>query len=138
MLEHTPVTVAAAKSVTNAASSAILLVTATKVAGAGMVAGTRARAAMAVEEALAVPEGAKEVRLATLVAATVTCLEIALKGRNVTTVSICNPQRGALQMLMTLGGEVGHLSRDCPSEPSSERVCYKCKQPGHIQAVCVN
>ena len=34
------------------------------------------------------------------------------------------------------GGEQGHLSRDCPSEPSSERVCYKCKQPGHIQAAC--
>ena len=26
---------------------------------------------------------------------------------------------------MITGGEVGHLSRDCPSEPSSERVCYK-------------
>ena len=37
-----------------------------------------------------------------------------------------------------IGGEVGHLSRDCPSEPSSERVCYKCKQPGHVQASCPN
>ena len=27
--------------------------------------------------------------------------------------------------LTITGGEVGHLSRDCPSEPSSERVCYK-------------
>ena len=34
------------------------------------------------------------------------------------------------------GGEVGHLSRDCPTEASSERVCYKCKQPGHIQSAC--
>jgi hypothetical protein len=24
-------------------------------------------------------------------------------------------------------GEQGHLSRDCPSEPSQERICYKCK-----------
>ena len=58
--------------------------------------------------------------------------------------------------LMIIGGEVGHLSRDCPSEPSSERVCYKvylseqhsrstactnisqCKQPGHVQAACPN
>ena len=58
--------------------------------------------------------------------------------------------------LMITGGEVGHLSRDCPSEPSSERVCYKvrlteqhfrftactkisqCKQPGHVQAACPN
>ena len=35
-------------------------------------------------------------------------------------------------------GEVGHLSRDCPSETSSERTCYKCKQPGHVQAQCPN
>ncbi|KAL6720108.1 hypothetical protein ACLMJK_002029, partial [Lecanora helva] len=35
---------------------------------------------------------------------------------------------------LAAGGEVGHLSRDCPSEPTSERVCYKCKQPGHLQA----
>ena len=35
-------------------------------------------------------------------------------------------------------GEVGHLSRDCPSETSNERTCYKCKQPGHVQAQCPN
>jgi hypothetical protein len=35
-------------------------------------------------------------------------------------------------------GEVGHLSRDCPSETTSERTCYKCKQPGHVQAQCPN
>ena len=38
--------------------------------------------------------------------------------------------------LTEVGGEVGHLSRDCPSEASSERTCYKCKQPGHIQSAC--
>lgn len=86
----TPVAVAAAaKSVTNAASLAILLVSALKVveeAGTA-VAGIRAKAAMAVEAALvAEPEGAKA-RLAILAAAMVTCLVIALKGRNATTVS---------------------------------------------------
>jgi cellular nucleic acid-binding protein len=35
------------------------------------------------------------------------------------------------------GGEYGHLSKDC-STPSTDRVCYKCKQPGHIQAECPN
>jgi cellular nucleic acid-binding protein len=35
-------------------------------------------------------------------------------------------------------GEQGHLSRDCPSEPTSERICYKCKQPGHLQSACPN
>ena len=66
--------------------------------------------------------------------------------------------RTSLQLLglIITGGEVGHLSRDCPAEPSSERVCYKvylteqhsrftactnisqCKQPGHVQAACPN
>ena len=36
------------------------------------------------------------------------------------------------------GGEVGHMSRDCPAEATQERVCYKCKQPGHVQAMCPN
>lgn len=39
---------------------------------------------------------------------------------------------------LNLGGEVGHVSRDCPSEARGERVCYKCKQPGHVQAACPN
>ncbi|MCJ1265254.1 hypothetical protein MMC22_005129 [Lobaria immixta] len=82
----TLVAVAAAKNVTNAASSAILLVTAPKVVEVGSAAGTRARVAMAVEEALVVLEAVKVVRLATLAAATVTCLGIAHKGRNATTV----------------------------------------------------
>lgn len=91
--ELTPVAVAAARSVTNAASSAILLVIAMKVAEAGTVAATRARAtaAMAVEEALVVPEEGDKHRLAILVAATVTCPVIALRGRNATTVSIRIP-----------------------------------------------
>ena len=68
----------------------------------------------------------------------------------------CMPTSLPFLGLMIIGGEVGHLSRDCPSEPSSERVCYKvylteqhfrvtgcinisqCKQPGHVQAACPN
>lgn len=88
---RTLVAVAAAKSVTNAASSAILLVIATKPAQAGTVAGTRTKAATAVEEALVVvPEGAK-VRLAILVVATATCLAIVRRDKNVTIVSIGGP-----------------------------------------------
>jgi Zinc knuckle len=33
-------------------------------------------------------------------------------------------------------GLQGHLSRDCPSETSSERTCYSCHKPGHVQAQC--
>ncbi|KMU80797.1 cellular nucleic acid binding protein [Coccidioides immitis RMSCC 3703] len=36
------------------------------------------------------------------------------------------------------GGETGHVSRDCTTEGKGERVCYKCKQPGHVQAACPN
>ncbi|KAL2836548.1 hypothetical protein BJX68DRAFT_250584 [Aspergillus pseudodeflectus] len=39
---------------------------------------------------------------------------------------------------MKKGGEVGHVSRDCPTEAKGERVCYNCKQPGHIQSACPN
>lgn len=37
-----------------------------------------------------------------------------------------------------IGGEVGHVSRDCTTEANGERVCYKCKQPGHVQSACPN
>jgi Zinc knuckle len=80
-----------------------------------------------------------EARPVTLVAGLATCPGTAPKARSATTVSeeLC---AGVPCMMLTdgAGGEVGHLSRDCPSEPSSERVCYKCKQPGHVQASCPN
>ena len=72
---------------------------------------------------------------ATLVVVTVICLATVPKVKNVTTVGPCLSLH-ITKMLTCIGGEVGHLSRDCPSETTSERVCYKCKQPGHVQAAC--
>jgi hypothetical protein len=69
----------------------------------------------------------------------------ALKGRNATTVRGCfgfNVFSPLVLLGLTSyfpsGGEVGHVSRDCPTEAKGERVCYKCKQPGHVQATCPN
>ncbi|KAL3478014.1 hypothetical protein BJX99DRAFT_225328 [Aspergillus californicus] len=45
---------------------------------------------------------------------------------------------GLLHINPISGGEVGHVSRDCPTEAKGERVCYNCKQPGHIQSACPN
>lgn len=39
---------------------------------------------------------------------------------------------------LSLGGEIGHVSRDCPTEAKGERVCYKCKEAGHVQVACPN
>lgn len=39
---------------------------------------------------------------------------------------------------LSIGGEIGHVSRDCSTEAKGERVCYQCKQPGHVQAACPN
>jgi hypothetical protein len=75
---------------------------------------------------------------ATPVADTDTCLATAPRVRNVTTVSLPRPRPWRKILTSSPGGEVGHLSRECPSEVSNERVCYKCKQPGHVQAACPN
>lgn len=128
------------RSATNAAKSDILLATVMRVAEldteAVMGAKVDTEAAMAVEPT-------DKVRRAILAEDMATCLGIAPRVKSAITVrpshfpaTFSRGQSGNL--LTSTGGEVGHLSRDCPSEPSSERVCYKCKQPGHVQAVCAN
>ena len=77
-------------------------------------------------------------RLVILVVDTVTCHAIVLKVRSATIVSESVSRSSCSVILTSLGGEVGHLSRDCPQEATNERVCYKCKQPGHVQASCPN
>ena len=72
---------------------------------------------------------------ATPVVVTVICLATVPKVKNVIIVG-SRLLLHITKMLTCIGGEVGHLSRDCPSETTSERVCYKCKQPGHVQAAC--
>lgn len=150
VLAATAVVVEAGRSAINAARSGTLLVIAPRMAG--VEEDTKLREAMAVEEvamevAMEVVVHVKVVKPVTHAAVTVTCLAIALKARSATTVSRASFRKiwesdislpSITLANRTLGGEVGHLSRDCPSEASTERVCYKCKQPGHIQAVCVN
>ena len=83
-------------------------------------------------------------RLATLVVALATWLATALRARSATTVSSTDLPPTFSKCLslgthdITLGGEIGHVSRDCPTEAKGERVCYNCKQPGHVQAACPN
>lgn len=87
-------------------------------------------------EAMEVEDGVRVDRPVTRAEAMDTCLETALKARNATIVwspflkpSLSEPAK------RTPGGEVGHLSRDCPSEPSSERVCYKvCPGSSHCNS----
>lgn len=130
------VAVAVDKSATNVGKLAILHGTAPKLADT--VAAAAAVAAPAVGTVVAAVDMAASVnRHVTLAAGSGTWLAIALKGKSATTVSCFLSFKGSSQLTRS-GGEVGHLSRDCPSEASGERVCYKCKQPGHVQASCPN
>ncbi|KAH9826404.1 zinc knuckle domain protein, partial [Teratosphaeria destructans] len=63
---------------------------------------------------------------------------VASAGATATAAATAAAAAAARRATRAAGGEVGHLSRECPSEASSERVCYKCKQPGHVQAACPN
>lgn len=78
------------------------------------------------------------VRLATHAVDTVTCLATAPRVRSATTVSPPPTTNPELTTNPYSGGEVGHVSRDCPTEAKGERMCYKCKQPGHVQSACPN
>ena len=66
----------------------------------------------------------REARPFTPAVAMVPCLVTAPRARSVAiaTSAIDLPEP---RLVSSTGGEVGHLSRDCPSETSSERVCYK-------------
>ncbi|KAI9790483.1 MAG: hypothetical protein M1833_001922 [Piccolia ochrophora] len=44
----------------------------------------------------------------------------------------------ALIFVVQSGGKPGHFSRECPDPTSNDQVCYRCKQPGHIQSMCPN
>lgn len=81
-------------------------------------------------------------RPATLAVDTATWLVTAHRVRSATTVRPMSPFFHTFcprnTNIRITGGEVGHVSRDCTTEANGERVCYKCKQPGHVQSACPN
>lgn len=111
-----------AKSATSAGNTATLRATALRVA------------------ATAVATAAAVGRPATRAEDTGTWRETARRVKSATTVSSPSLVRCRTEesYQMNPGGELGHVSRDCPTEASGERVCYKCKQPGHVQVACPN
>ena len=125
--------VGAVKNATSAARSATLLATAAKVGKAV------SEAAILVEGTEAEEVEAEEVaaKRATPVADTAICRATVPTDKDATIVRVLDPSIDDL-LTQPPGGENGHLSRDCPREATSERVCYKCKQPGHVQAACPN
>jgi hypothetical protein len=130
---------ALARSATSAARSATSLATARRVAVMGVAGTAAAVVVVAAGRDMAVVTPGR--RPAIPAAAMGTCHATALRVRSATTVSFSarrmRENKGA-RADHGAGGEVGHLSRDCPTETSNERVCYKCKQPGHVQAACPN
>lgn len=134
-LEVTPAEAAEDKNVTSVAKLATSHVTVPRgVLAATEVEDTLVEADMVVDTAAV----AEEDKPATPAVDTATCLATALRAKSATTVSLGSLPNLEFFVNQTAGGEVGHLSRDCPQEASSERVCYKCKQPGHVQAACPN
>ena len=128
--------VEADKNATSVARSAILPATALKAVLVDL------EAAIVVEDTAAAAAAAAlvdevEGKPATHAAGTDICLAIVRMDRDVTIVRDLEKLAPPL-LTLALGGENGHLSRDCPREATSERVCYKCKQPGHVQAACPN
>lgn len=80
-------------------------------------------------------------RPATRAVASATWLVTAPRARSATTVRKppnSGPHLDPKLTYIVLGGELGHVSRDCPTEAKGERVCYKCKESGHVQAACPN
>ena len=80
-------------------------------------------------------------RPAILAVVSATWLVTAPRAKSATTVSWAASTVGILKHFsrsLSLGGEIGHVSRDCSTEAKGERVCYQCKQPGHVQAACPN
>lgn len=131
-----------AKNATNVVKWDTLLAIATKVAGVIMevVGMDRIRVVtdLVTEVATEVEvEGRDKGRPVSPAEDTVTCLVIVPKAKSATTV--CgSPIPITNYAKLATGGELGHLSRDCSQQATSERVCYKCKQPGHVQAACPN
>lgn len=124
-----PAVSVAAKNVTSAARLVISLVTALR-------AEASAEATAVVVEVVS----ADAHRLAIHAVDTAIWLVTAPRGRSATTVFLTDLHLVCLytpQLIFESGGEVGHVSRDCPTE-STDRICYKCRQPGHVQAACPN
>lgn len=129
--------VVAPRSATSADRSATLRATALRVVTTAVVT-ARVVATVVVSVVPVVPVVAN--RPATHAVASATWPVTAPRVRSATTVSYLGLFSLSLESATNplLGGEVGHVSRDCPTEAKGERMCYKCKQPGHVQSACPN
>ena len=117
-----------------ATNPAVVLVSRVVVASVVAVAVVTVVVVVALEVAMAVSVP----RPATAAEASATCHATARKDRSATTVRLKLSRVLEIPLTRLSGGETGHLSRDCPAEQSNERVCYRCKQAGHLQSQCPN